>query len=974
MKVMILTDEEACMSSKKIKRVVGFIIGIVSLFQFQLWGQSWKKAFQSLDEKSTAELGKDQKEVILKELAILVGREGDTLENLELLNVLGTQLERAITLYEKGDSKWAFNAGIPESSIRKGRLFLNIVGHESDGMPLTEIVSQEGGKVLYEISPQEVEAEVPVDVLSVLASKVGKISLAISIKDHAHTGAWGATNARWWQLAGHVYGDGGPGGRPIKIALVDRFDTTLLDQQKRNGLVPANSRLDWISGDSIEGNTHGNRMLQLMYEIAPRAEYVLIQCGESRGSVVRAIDEAISMRPDVINLSLGSLVDRYNGTSIASPGPLMRAQERAASAGILVVSAAGNAGDPGLHWSGNFISSLRDPSYLNWNSNTSTIFDPRIPLSDQAARSSVNPNQQILVNQIGCVSANPLVPLIIDVGLPSQDALNYFIEIRRYNFSRNGWEVLHISSPGSNQNNQRSIMESFNPAMPALPGSIIAVDDGGVPRSCGANMASLGIAIKRGAPSAFDSEPLQRGNYINLFYTPNGTSTNLSIYNTSATLDESNVSPTVVTVGAASCVTVPGEEETQRGCGVGQPMSYSSRGPAIRGGTRPDELTRSVLTAESRDEMMSTLNPDAIKPDFVAPSPPVEGFPGISLGTSGATAITSATAALLMDRYPSLRQDKRDLRAALNRLAAKSASGTYYERRSSTPYTVEYYETLGSYKYGRGYFNLEREQEVYLRGRPNYAWLNASLTTSPKRSPRSTGGFMDSNLNGSESFQSSSMIPSSSSAYRYGDGLGPAVALYFNKEEGGGLRLNSTLPFPDGQAQTATRALFPVLVPYIGFSEHPIGVSVAGHASMVRPSVANTFTQPFPSTTASPRNYQEFLRQAGYFIFDRVSITRNRDGQPDTSGPFHLVLRAARRDGSLLPITRTQAIAEHVALQQRSENRTTFEGESLEDITSPLFLGCPECFIGERTTDQFYTCRPGYTPMPRDNCPLPMRP
>ncbi len=938
------------------------------------WEEKEARADESYFKGKTEEAKREEYKKLVMHIAEKLGREGESWEDLELLGALGTQLEAGLKAYQAGEKDWAAQAGIPSKFVKGDKLLVHVVGEEGrEGF--AEAVRSTGAKVLYELSGNEIEAEVSMEDLEGLARVVGKVNLPGEVRSEAFTGAWGGTNARWWQLAGRVTGNGGPGGRPIKIAIIDEFDPSQFRELETQGLIPVGTAINREFNPPARSK-HGNHMLALAYEIAPRAEFILINRSSepSMGVVEEEINHAISLRADIINLSLSTPIDRKNSVASPTPGWMMAAENRAAAAGILVVAAAGNHAVRGVHWSGNFIPSTSFPSYLDWNSNadTAVIRGPGVTPQDLPSRSQVTGER--IVNDVGCMGANPQRGMGVSIGLPSRDSRLYFVEIRRYDPTRQSWIVVQTDfSPGATAI-LRTIDHSVNPfaPLPSSGGSPIRYEGTTPPTNCPAGQARYGISIERATGTAYAASNHPE-NYINLFYYGNETGASaLTIYNTASSLSESNTSPSVVTVGAAFCTVSPGREESPEGCLVGDVTSYSSRGPVVRDGMKPTEWNRTYLTDASRDETSSSPNLDAVKPDFVTASPPVTGENDFSGGTSSSTAITSGMAALLMDRYPDLRNNVRDMRAALNRLSERGVGNTsLYPRRSDDPNNRDYLETLANYKYGRGYLKLERENSVVMRGTPNHVRLNAPLTSSPALSTLPGRMGSPSSHNGSETYQTTVDPPTNAAAaYRYGDGMGPAVALYFNGVSGlAGIRPNSLLTLRDGQAGAPTRLLFPVLKPYVEFTPTDFGgQGRAVGASMIRASVANHHTQPFPSAAEGPRKYLGTLRQAGYFIFDSISFTRNPWANPNIGQGYRLTLRAARRDGSLLATSSREALEQYLAANIAAENRTS-EIPPGRDSADPLTFGCPDCYIGKILTSDFNVCSASYNPPEVETCP-----
>ena len=101
-------------------------------------------------------------------------------------------------------------------------------------------------------------------------------------------------------------------------------------------------RYSVMGGDGIDGNGHGTRMAEIIREICPEAKLLSIQATNDEGvgsasSLYAAIQLAIELKADVINLSLYGVRSEQNRT-------LETVIQSAVDAGINVVGAAGNSG------------------------------------------------------------------------------------------------------------------------------------------------------------------------------------------------------------------------------------------------------------------------------------------------------------------------------------------------------------------------------------------------------------------------------------------------------------------------------------------------------------------------------------------------------------------------------------------------------------------------------------------------------
>ncbi len=138
-------------------------------------------------------------------------------------------------------------------------------------------------------------------------------------------------------------------GYGVKVAIIDT-GVDLSHPALNEALAPANEWKDFVDGDAIPqevgslGNGaygHGTNIAGIVRQIAPSATILPIRILNADGvgymaDLVSAIDWAIQMKADIINLSLGS--ESY---SLATDSVITKA----AKAGILVVAATGNSGD-----------------------------------------------------------------------------------------------------------------------------------------------------------------------------------------------------------------------------------------------------------------------------------------------------------------------------------------------------------------------------------------------------------------------------------------------------------------------------------------------------------------------------------------------------------------------------------------------------------------------------------------------------
>ena len=134
-------------------------------------------------------------------------------------------------------------------------------------------------------------------------------------------------------------------GAGVKIAVID-LGFAGLSLAQSQGELPFNAFRFDFSGTGLEASTsHGTAVAEIVHDMAPNAELYLMKIADEV-DLENAVDEAIRQGVDVINHSVGWFnTSFYDGT-----GPIVLNVQRARSAGILWVNAAGNYGQ--RHWGG----------------------------------------------------------------------------------------------------------------------------------------------------------------------------------------------------------------------------------------------------------------------------------------------------------------------------------------------------------------------------------------------------------------------------------------------------------------------------------------------------------------------------------------------------------------------------------------------------------------------------------------------
>ncbi len=134
-------------------------------------------------------------------------------------------------------------------------------------------------------------------------------------------------------------------GQGVKIAIIDLGFAGLSAAQAR-GELPTNVLTFDFTGTGIEGTvSHGTAVAEIVHDMAPNAQLLLMKVADEVG-LENAVDEAIRQGVQIINHSVAWFnTNFYDGT-----GPIAAAAQRARSAGIVWVNAAGNYAR--RHWQG----------------------------------------------------------------------------------------------------------------------------------------------------------------------------------------------------------------------------------------------------------------------------------------------------------------------------------------------------------------------------------------------------------------------------------------------------------------------------------------------------------------------------------------------------------------------------------------------------------------------------------------------
>jgi hypothetical protein len=149
-------------------------------------------------------------------------------------------------------------------------------------------------------------------------------------------------------------------GAGVKVAVIDT-GIDLAHAGFSGKLAPAGEWMDYVDGDNDPmdeagggGYGHGTGVAGVVLQVAPNAIILPIRVLTPDGSgdmtnVLAAIDHAVAMGADIINLSLGS---------ITSSNDLKGMIKYASDNGVLVISSSGNSGDGNVTYPANYAESV----------------------------------------------------------------------------------------------------------------------------------------------------------------------------------------------------------------------------------------------------------------------------------------------------------------------------------------------------------------------------------------------------------------------------------------------------------------------------------------------------------------------------------------------------------------------------------------------------------------------------------------
>ena len=157
-----------------------------------------------------------------------------------------------------------------------------------------------------------------------------------------------------WRSGADVLGRVAGGGAGLRIAVLDLGFGANIPRLQALGEMPPPSRVQSLTFDAAGGlagsnayghrTNHGEIVAQTVYDYAPAAHYIFMNY-HTEADFLAATDALIALHPDIVVHSNSFIEGPFDGT-----GPLARAVDRAANAGILWFNSAGNYAR--VHWEG----------------------------------------------------------------------------------------------------------------------------------------------------------------------------------------------------------------------------------------------------------------------------------------------------------------------------------------------------------------------------------------------------------------------------------------------------------------------------------------------------------------------------------------------------------------------------------------------------------------------------------------------
>ncbi|MCX6557171.1 MAG: S8 family serine peptidase [Candidatus Aminicenantes bacterium] len=208
---------------------------------------------------------------------------------------------------------------------------------------LAQHITALGGRVESSFG-SALQSLLPIDAILQLAENAQVRQIRLPLKPHAcviTSEGVAKTGADSWQRLTSFHGQ-----NPVKVAILDLGFTGY--QELLGTELPASVTAKSFRSDQLlNTNVHGTACAEIVHDMAPDAELFLVNFNTDTEQH-QAVSWLISQGVDIISYSIGWT----NAGDGKGTGPITYDVDRAANAGIIWCSAAGN--DADVHWEGTF--------------------------------------------------------------------------------------------------------------------------------------------------------------------------------------------------------------------------------------------------------------------------------------------------------------------------------------------------------------------------------------------------------------------------------------------------------------------------------------------------------------------------------------------------------------------------------------------------------------------------------------------
>ena len=288
---------------------------------------------------------------------------------------------------------------LPKALLRGDQVLVEVYFRDDErGDDALALLSRHGAVPAHQLTDALHEAWMPLSRVRELAAESDVLHVAPARLVRPLVGAKtsegvAAGNASLWQAFSPSYT-----GTGIKIALIDTFGASTIASLQSSNDWPPNARLiknDFKTyptspdpdictthGFGCTNTTHGNATMEIVYDVAPGANYLAYDTytvGDWRAAILDAANVNASgvslgaVRANIISASLAAPIDGKGDGGTPRPGSIAEAAKFAKARGVLVVNAAGNDGQN--HWGGAFKLATSGSGFHSW-SGTDTPQNP----------------------------------------------------------------------------------------------------------------------------------------------------------------------------------------------------------------------------------------------------------------------------------------------------------------------------------------------------------------------------------------------------------------------------------------------------------------------------------------------------------------------------------------------------------------------------------------------------------------------